>query len=83
MVMVEIDSNYILVEPMKNKTDDEMIATYQKLLKQIKRTGRQVEKHVFDNECSERMKELIRDECLLELCPPGIHRQNIAEVGIK
>ena len=32
-VMVEIDSNYILVEPMKNKTDDEMIATYQKLLK--------------------------------------------------
>ena len=33
MVMVEIDSNYILVEPMKNKTDDEMIATYQKLLK--------------------------------------------------
>ena len=29
------------------------------------------------------MKELIRDECLLELCPPGIHRQNIAEVEIK
>ena len=28
MVMVEIDSNYILVVPMKNKTDDEMIATY-------------------------------------------------------
>ena len=60
-----------------------MIATYQKLLKRIKRTGRKVEKHVLDNECSERMKELIRDECLLELCPPGIHRRNIAEVGIK
>ena len=74
MVMVEIDSNYILVEPTKNKTDDEMIATYQKLLKRIKRTGRKVEKHVLDNECSERMKELIRDKCLLELCPPGIHR---------
>lgn len=39
MVMVEIDSNYILVKPMKNKTDDKMIATYQKLLKRIKRTG--------------------------------------------
>ena len=62
MVMVEIDSNYILVEPMKNKTDDKMIATYQKLLKRIKRTGRTVEKHVLDNECSDRMKELIRDE---------------------
>ena len=83
MVMVEIDSNYILVDPMKNKTDDEMIATYQKLLKRIKRTGRKVEKHVLDNECSDKMKELIRDECLLELCPPGIHRRNIAEVAIK
>ena len=83
MVMVEIDSNYILVAPMKNKWDEEMIATYQQLLKRIKRTGREVKKHVLDNECSDKMRELIKDECLLELCPPGIHRRNIAEVAIK
>ena len=29
------------------------------------------------------MRELIRDECLLELCPPGIHQRNIAKVAIK
>merc|ERR1711923_175471 len=83
MVMVKIDSNYILVAPMKNKSDDKMIATYQKLLARIKRTGREVKKHVLDNECSDKMRELIKDECLLELCPPGIHRRNIAEVAIK
>ena len=81
MVMVEIDSNYILVEPMKNKTDEAMIAAYKTLLRRIKRTGREIKKHVLDNECSDKMRELIRDECLLELCPPGIHRRNIADTG--
>ncbi len=32
MVMVEIDSNAILVEPMKSHKDEEMIRTYNTLL---------------------------------------------------
>ena len=74
MVMVEIDSNYTLVQPMKNKTDDEMIKAYQTLLKRLKRAGVETKKHVLDNECSEKLKELIRDTCKLELVPPGCHR---------
>ena len=36
MVMVEIDSNAILVEPMKSRKDEEMIRTYNALLLQLK-----------------------------------------------
>ena len=83
MVMVEIDANYTLVQPMKNRTDDEMISAYQALLKRLKRAGVTIKKHVLDNECSKTLKEMIRDECKLELVPPGCHRRNIAEVAIK
>ena len=54
MVMVEIDSNYVLVQPMKNRTDDKMIKAYQTLLKRLKRAGVETKKHVLDNECSEK-----------------------------
>ena len=36
MVMVEIDSNAILVEPMKNRSDAQMQRTYLALLKRLK-----------------------------------------------
>ena len=37
----------------------------------------------MDNEVSDTMKSHIRDNCKLELVPPGCHRQNTAEVGIQ
>jgi hypothetical protein len=39
MVMVEINSNAILVEPMKSRKDEEMIRAYNALLLQLKRAG--------------------------------------------
>ena len=39
MVMVEVDSNVILVEPMKSKHDDEMTRAYKHLLLRLKRAG--------------------------------------------
>ena len=48
--MVEIDSNYVLVQPMKNRTDDEMIKAYQTLLKRLKQAGVETKKHVLNNE---------------------------------
>ena len=83
MVLVEIDSNAILVEPMTSKKDAEMQRAYLKLLQCLKRQRVQVKKHILDNECSENMKELIRETCKLELVPPGCHRLNIAKVAIK
>jgi hypothetical protein len=61
MVMVEIDSNAILVEPMKSCKDDEMIRAYNALLLRLKQAGIVPKKHVLDNEVSENMKNHIRD----------------------
>ena len=85
MVMVEIDSNAILVEPMKSRKDAEMIRAYDALLLRLKRAGIVPKKHVLDNEVSENMKNHIRDTCKInmELVPPGCHRRNAAEVAIR
>ncbi|KAL7502326.1 hypothetical protein ACHAXN_000445, partial [Cyclotella atomus] len=85
MVMVDIDSNAILVEPMKSRKDHEMIRAYDALVKRILRAGVTPKKHMLDNEISENMKEHIRDKYkfTLELVPPGCHRRNSAEVAIR
>jgi hypothetical protein len=82
--MVEIDSNAILVEPMKNRKDAKMIQAYNALLLQLKRVNIIPKKHVIDNKVSENMKNHICDMCKLdmELVPPGCHRCNAAEVAI-
>ncbi len=76
MVMVEIDSNAIFVEPMKSRKDEEMIRAYNALLLQLKRAGIVPKKHILDNKVSENMKNHIRDMCKfdMELVPPGCHR---------
>jgi hypothetical protein len=85
MVMVEIDSNAILVEPMKSCNDKEMIRAYDTLVQRLLRAGIQPKKHVLDNEISNNMKTHIRDKYkfALELVPPGCHRRNAAEVAIR
>ena len=84
MVMVEIDSNAILVEPMKSRKDEEMIRAYNPLLLRLKRAGIVPKKHVLYNKVSENMKNHIRDTCKfnMELVPPVCHQHNAAEVAI-
>jgi hypothetical protein len=73
MVMVEIDSNTILVEPMKNRKNAKMIRASNTCLLRIKRAGIIPKKHVLENKVSENMKNYIRNTCKLdmELVPPG------------
>jgi hypothetical protein len=52
MVMVEINSNVILVEPMKSSKDEEMIRAYNALLLRLKQAGIVPKKHVLDNKVS-------------------------------
>ena len=74
-VMVEIDSNAILVEPMKSRKDAEMTRAYQALMLRLKQAGIVPKKHVLDNEVAEHMKTMIRDgyKMQMELAPPGCH----------
>ena len=39
MIVCEIDGNAVLMEPMKNKTEDEMVETYQKMIDRLKTGG--------------------------------------------
>jgi hypothetical protein len=85
MVMVEIDSNAILVEPLTSRKDVELTRAYRTLMLRLKRAGIVPKKHILDNEVSEAMKAVIKDEYQMEmeLVPPGCHRRNAAEVAIR
>jgi hypothetical protein len=84
MVLVEINSNAILVVPMKNRKDAEMIQAYNALLLQLKRAGIIPKKHVLDNKVSKNMKNHICGTCKMnvEIVPPWCHWQNMVEVAI-
>jgi hypothetical protein len=85
MGMVEINSKAILVKPMKNRKDAEMIQAYNALLLQLKRAGIVPKKHFLNNEVSKNIKNHIRDTCKLdmELVPPVCHRRTAAKVAIR
>jgi hypothetical protein len=84
MVMVKIDSNAILVEPMKIRKDEEMIQAYDALLARLRQAGSTPQKHVLNNKVSDNMKHHIQHTCKLdlELVPLGCHQQSAAEVAI-
>ncbi|KAL9178273.1 hypothetical protein ACHAXT_001701 [Thalassiosira profunda] len=85
MVLVDIDSSAILVEPLKSRKDAEMIRAYRAIMARLHAANIYPKKHVLDNEISAVMKQLITSEYKMEyeLVPPGCHRRNAAEVAIR
>jgi hypothetical protein len=85
MVMVKIDSNAILLEPLKSRHDHELIRAYDTLMSHLRCCSVHPKKHVLDNEISNNMKNHIKDKSqfTVELVPPGCHRRNAAEVAIR
>ena len=79
MVLIETDSNAILVEPMKSQKDAEMIQAYDVL------ANIHPWKHVLDNKISENMKQHFKTNYnfKLEMVLLGCHRQNAAKVAIR
>eukprot|EP00804_Cyclotella_cryptica_P009165 CCRYP_003221-RB/>CCRYP_003221-RB protein AED:0.37 eAED:0.37 QI:0/-1/0/1/-1/1/1/0/370 len=85
MVMVDINSSAILLEPIKNRTDLELTRAYSTLITRLHRAGIVPHKHILDNKISNAMKTLITDtyKMTYELVPPGCHCRNAAEVAIR
>ncbi len=84
MIAVHLDANYIFVEPMKNRTEGEMIRAYQKIINRMKVAGLGLKKQVLNNKCSVAMKACIKENDMdYELIPPEQHRQNQAEQTIQ
>ena len=74
MVVVEIDSNSILVETFQSRKDSEL-TSYHVLVMRLKRAGIVPRKHILDNGVSDAMKKVIRDKyrMKMKLFPPGCH----------
>ena len=84
MVLTEVDSDAILVEPMKNRTAGEMIRAYQVLIDRLNSAGIFPKLHILDNECSTELKTVIKNNKMtFQLVPLHDHRRNIAEKAIQ
>ncbi len=84
MVAIHLVANYIFNEPMKNRTEGQMMAAYQKIINRMRAAGLGLQKHILDNEASDAFKEKIRENGMeYELVPPGNHRRNQAERAIQ
>ena len=74
MVLVDVDSNAILVEPLRNRTSGELCRAYQKLIDRLHECGSRPRMHILDNECSAEMKALLKkNDMQYQLVPPHNH----------
>ena len=67
MFVVEIDSNAILVHHIKNRTDAELTRSYRAMMLRLKQVGIIPQEHILDNEFSNAIKTIIRDEYKMKM----------------
>jgi hypothetical protein len=85
MVTVELDGNYVDVEPLQSRTSKSLTNTYQAIFQHWKATGVICPNwHILDNEAPEELKQAIRDnKCRVELTPADQHQRNVAKQAIQ
>ncbi len=52
MVTYHSDSNLILMEAMRNRTEREIIAAYERIMKRMRKANLTIKKHILDNKAS-------------------------------
>ena len=84
MILHDIDSNSTWVEPMKNRTEGEMILGRRRALAHMKVQGIIPSHQVLDNEISAAYRaEIQATGMTYQLVPPDDHRRNVAEKAIQ
>jgi hypothetical protein len=84
MILYDYDSNSILAEPMKSRTDDEIIPSYQALHDRLIAAGLKPRLQKLDNEASRCLKQFLNtNDIEFQLVPPHSHRRNAAERAIR
>ena len=84
MVIHEIGGNSTWVEPMKNKTQGEMIKAQCNTLKRMKLQGIVSLHQILYNEMSGGYKEeILATKLSYQLVPPDDHRRNISKRAIQ
>ena len=83
MIMYSYDANAILAEPMKTRTENEIVRAFKKLNEYLVERGLKPMWHRLDNECPATLKAYMKkEEIKYQLVPPHIHRRNSAEKAI-
>ena len=84
MVLSEVDSDAILIEPMRNRTAGEMVKTYQTLIDRLNKCGIYPKHQILDNKISaEYQKAIEKNKMTFQKVPPHDHRRNLAERAIQ
>ena len=83
MVVYDYDSAAILAEPLKNRTEGELVRAYSRMHAYLTARGLKPQLQKLDNECPAALKNFMRAEHVdFQLVPPYDHRQNAAERAI-
>jgi hypothetical protein len=84
MVLVEMDGNYIALEPMQSRETSELIRVYNTIIDRLKKQGIQPKHQMLDNEALKAYLEAIESHGIeWQLVPPHNHRRNVAEKAIQ
>jgi hypothetical protein len=84
MILYDYDCNAILAEPMKNRSNSEMIRAYTYLEEFLTECGLKPKLILLDNEASKALRDkMTKAGIRLQLAPPHIHRRNAAERAIQ
>ena len=83
MVLFAHDINAILAEPMKNRSQEEIIRVTTKMYEYLTNRGFKSHVQILDNECPEALKKYFRNnDVAYQLVPHHLHRNNAAEWAI-
>ena len=84
MVLCEIDSVGILVEPLRSKTAGKTTRAFEKLIDRLSKQRIKTKNIVLDNEISGEFKKAVDNRQLTyQLVPPNDHRRNRADRAIQ
>jgi hypothetical protein len=59
MVAIHLDANYIIIEPMRSRSKEEIIRAYKNLINRMRLAGLGLKKHTLDNKGLEAFKQCI------------------------
>ena len=77
MIVYDYDSNAIIAAPLKNRSDQEMIAAFKPILLLLRQRGVRPRVQRLDNEASMRFKAFLTEQEIdFQLAPPHMHRRN-------
>jgi hypothetical protein len=83
MVVYDYDSAAILAEPIKNRTENELLRAYSRMHQYLTDQGLKPQLQKLYNECSSALKKFMRNaDVEFQLVPPYDHRQNAAKRAI-